>query len=99
MEPVPTKKLEEMFGLVSPNDTEWVYTPRGIFFSMWMSYSLGWDSVLLQWDEGDFSCMRPMEPFPVGIFWIVLEGQNLVGEIQKELTGQSQMHGWTLSKK
>lgn len=94
MEPVPIQRLEEMFGPKTPmSRNSWTFSPRGVFFSMWLSYWRGWDTILAQWDDGDFSSIRPDSPFPTGIFFIVLEGQEIVGDIQQQLTGQSQMHG------
>jgi len=93
MEVVPKSRLEELFGKYGPHGNSWHCAPRGLFFSMWLAYARGWESTLMRWDEGDLSHIRPKVPFPVGIFWIIVEGQTVVGDIQKRLTGQSQMHG------
>lgn len=93
MEVVPQKRLIEFFGPVSPQSNAWDFTPRGLFFSMWLAYARGWEATIARWDENDFSEIRPSVAFPCGLWWIVVEGQTVVGEQQKKLTGQSQMHG------
>eukprot|EP00927_Polykrikos_kofoidii_P041038 TRINITY_DN3496_c0_g2_i3.p1 TRINITY_DN3496_c0_g2~~TRINITY_DN3496_c0_g2_i3.p1 ORF type:complete len:345 (-),score=49.49 TRINITY_DN3496_c0_g2_i3:38-1072(-) len=93
MEPVPLARLQQLFGPTAPNGQCWGRTPRGYFFSLWINYARAWQSTLELWDKDDFLVLRPQAALPVGIFWVGIEGQTVAGEMQKKLTGQSQMHG------
>ena len=93
METIPSDRLAEIFGPKPPMGSGWKYTPRGLFLSWWLSYARSWRALLEQWDAGALSQVRPACAFPVGIYFFVVEGQTIVGDLQKSLTGQSQMHG------
>lgn len=93
IETIPSGRLKQLFGTGSPIGSSWEYTPRGLFLSWWLAYARGWTNVLSRWDDGDYSKLRPDVAFPVGLFFYTVEGQTIVGEIQKELTGHSAMHG------
>lgn len=93
IETIPSWRLEQLFGTESPIGSSWEYTPRGLFLSWWLAYYRGWNTVIMRWDEEDYTKLRPDVAFPVGLFFYTVEGQTIVGDIQKELTGQSAMHG------
>eukprot|EP00927_Polykrikos_kofoidii_P041037 TRINITY_DN3496_c0_g2_i2.p1 TRINITY_DN3496_c0_g2~~TRINITY_DN3496_c0_g2_i2.p1 ORF type:complete len:362 (-),score=47.57 TRINITY_DN3496_c0_g2_i2:143-1162(-) len=93
MEPVPLARLQQLFGPTAPNGQCWGRTPRGYFFSLWINYARAWQSTLERWEKDDFLVLRPQAALPVGILLVCLEGQTVAGEMQKKLTGQSQMHG------
>ena len=93
LEPIPVDRLRELFREPPIGFRDWGFTPRGIFFSMWLAYRRGWDVVLAEWDAGDYSRVRPAAPFPVGLLYYVIECQSIVGKGKKDLLGFSQMDG------
>jgi hypothetical protein len=93
LEAIPPKDLELKFNDPPMATGNWNRTPRGMFMSMWLAYSRSWETVLAQWESGDFSRLRPTTGFPCGLFFFIVTGQDIVGNFQKDLTGQSQMHG------
>lgn len=94
METIPTSQLATIFGPSPPmGGTSWEYTPRGMWFSWWAAYARAWRAVVNEWDAHDYSRIRPSVAFPVGIYFYVVQGQTVVGELQRRLTGHSQMHG------
>ena len=62
LEPIPVDRLRELFREPPIGFRDWGFTPRGIFFSMWLAYRRGWDVVLAEWDAGDYSRARPAAP-------------------------------------
>ena len=93
LEPVPVPRLRELFREPPIGFEDWGFTPRGIFFSMWLAYRRGWDVVFAEWDAGDFSRVRPTAPFPVGLLYYIIECQSIIGAGKKDLLGFSQMDG------
>jgi hypothetical protein len=96
LEAIPVKDLELKFNqppMSNGGNGNWHRTPRGMFMSMWLAYSRSWETVLAQWESGDFRMIRPTTGFPCGLYFFIVTGQDIVGTLQKELTGQSQMHG------
>eukprot|EP00286_Rhodomonas_abbreviata_P028299 CAMPEP_0181293072 /NCGR_PEP_ID=MMETSP1101-20121128/2864_1 /TAXON_ID=46948 /ORGANISM="Rhodomonas abbreviata, Strain Caron Lab Isolate" /LENGTH=308 /DNA_ID=CAMNT_0023397623 /DNA_START=220 /DNA_END=1146 /DNA_ORIENTATION=- len=94
MERIPVERLKELFRDPPIGFKDWGFTPRGVFFSMWFAYKRGWDSVVEEWERGDFSRVRPSAPFPVGMLYYVIECQSIVGERKESMVGFSQMSGW-----
>ena len=93
LEPIPVDRLRELFREPPIGFRDWGFTPRGIFFSMWLAFRRGWDVILAEWDAGDYSRVRPAAPFPVGLLYYVIECQSIVGKGKKDLLGFSQMDG------
>lgn len=94
METIPTSRLEKLYGPGNPIGTRsWDFTPRGLFLSWWLAYARGWKSVMEGWERGEYQQLRPDVGFPVGLYVFIVEGQTIVGNLLKDLTGQSQMHG------
>ena len=93
LEALPTSQLRRIYNEPPTSKGNWKWTARGMFFSMWLSYTRAWDTILQEWDDKNYCRIRPTMPFPCGIFMFVVHGQSIVADLQKELTGQSQMHG------
>ena len=64
LEPIPAARLTEIFGEPPIGFRDWDYTPRGMFLSMWLAYSRGWDGTLEQWAKGDYSSLRYCQRLP-----------------------------------
>jgi hypothetical protein len=93
LEAIPTDKLEKVFNEPPVGNRNWNSTTRGMFFSMWIAYTRSWENVVDRWESGCFQEIRPSVAFPTGVYCFVILGQTTVGDIQKQLTGQSSMHG------
>lgn len=98
MEPIPMSKLEEMFGSDNCGQGwKWTMAPRMWFYSMWLAYARGWQTVISKWDNGDYNEIRPSVRFPIGLLFFNIEAQSIVANVEKELVGMSQMHGHSQS--
>lgn len=93
LEAIPVSQLIETFNEPPIGMGNWKWTPRGMFFSMWLAYARAWETVVQQWQSGDFRVVRPTVGFPCGLAMYIVMSQTIVGDIEKELTGTSQMHG------
>jgi hypothetical protein len=94
MEPVPQKRLAEIFGRPGTGyGQKWEIAPRMWFYSMWLAYARSWQSVVSMWDDGVFDKIRPSMAFPVGMLFFNIEAQTMVAGAEKKLVGMSQMHG------
>ena len=94
MEPVPSDRLEEVFGRDDNGYGQvWKTMPRMWFYSFWLAYARAWRGVVHMWDDGVYSQMRPNIDFPAGLLFFNVEGQSIVAKVEKEIVGMSQMHG------
>jgi hypothetical protein len=91
MEPIPAKRLAEIFDEPPIGFKDWDYTPRGLFLSMWIAYARGWEGTLEKWAAGDYSSHRPNAPFPIGLLFFAIEGQTAIGGDLQGMAGVSQM--------
>jgi hypothetical protein len=99
MEPVPPKRLAEIFGRSGTGYGQtWPMAPRMWFYSMWLCYARSWKTLLAMWDEGIYEEIRPSMAFPVGIMFFNIEAQTIVAGMEKELVGMSQMHGHDINR-
>jgi hypothetical protein len=94
MEPVPHKRLIEMYGREGNGvGQKWAISPRMFFYSMWLAYARSWHTLLQKWDSGSYDNIRPCALFPCGLLFFNIEAQTIVAQVEKELIGMSQMHG------